>query len=191
MGSLHNFHTRSLPISVLQTLYPTDIFIETGCYRGESIKTALTLNFKNIYSCDILSEHVAYCKRLFDNQPQVHVYHLDSVSFLQKVLPGLEDVTSLFFWLDAHLPFGMKDTFDSIDFPLEGELQCILEHRPKGQDVILIDDFFIYRPDVRYEKRSHLEVRWNELNDTFIRETPYKHSWWFQDNGYMLLTPTS
>lgn len=102
-----------------------NLFIETGCNVGNSLTHVKQLGYQS-FSCDIDLDCVRKCEGLGE------IYHLDSVSFLKKIIPDLNE--RALFWLDAH---------DNSQAPIFEELDVIATSKIKDH-IIMIDDLPLY-----------------------------------------------
>lgn len=114
--------------------------IETGCYEGDGIQTALSLGIRQAYSCDIGLSSIETCRQRFKNQA-VYLWHDLSSNALPEMCESVDGRT--LFWLDAHMPsmYGLGGYDDDHKYPIINELQVIKDHKFKFvEDVIIIDD---------------------------------------------------
>lgn len=112
------------------------IFIETGTAGGQGIFMGLHAGFSSIYTIEFSDELHALARRRAGHLPSVHLYHGDSATVLQKILPSIQE--SALFWLDAHYNgpgLGKQEE----KCPLLRELEAIKNH-PINTHTILIDD---------------------------------------------------
>ncbi len=117
-------------------------FVESGCYHGAGLKWGKANNFKKLYSCDIIKDHINKAQSVVEKDIRVELYYGPSHEYFAKLLPTLKGVT--FFWLDAHCPKHydpkLKET-PLTHFPLYKELQLIVELKEHYErDVIICDD---------------------------------------------------
>ena len=189
MGSLSNFNDTCVKISKLKDNYSLNVFVETGCFRGNTLKYANGLNFERMYSCDIDQEMIDACKNI---SPSLELFKGTSVEFLESILPKLEGDRILFF-LDAHLPEhdksnGNKWIESDLNFPLQEELKIINKYRKDKKDVIVCDDLRIYEygpfEGGNWDKRKYFET----LDLKFISDYNYNMSKFYSQEGYILLT---
>lgn len=116
-------------------LFPVNIFIETGTYRGQMIEAVKT-NFNTIYSIELDKTIANTAKYIFFKSKNITIINGDSSRVLPKLLKNIK--LPCLFWLDAHY---------SYKTPIIEELKCVLNHsikncfqkHPLGH-VILIDD---------------------------------------------------
>jgi hypothetical protein len=111
--------------------YKTDVFIETGTYRGDSIIRALDIGYKQIHSIEINFDRYEYCVDMFRNDEKVHLRYGDSLMQLPVILENIDQKCT--FWLDAHM------SQISRNCPTLEELKIIGQHHIKDH-IILIDD---------------------------------------------------
>ncbi len=191
MGSLINFDQECKSLKSLKDEFGSSVFIETGCFRGNSLGHALNLDFDSFYSCDIDKEMIDYCNNKF-KRDDLHIFPGISTTFLRLQLPLLDSVDSIMFYLDAHLPehdktSGQVLTDNDLNFPLEEELQIINDLRPNRKDVIIIDDLRIYEDGPftggNWTERHRFNLSLDFLNQYHFNVTKY-HS----QEGYILLT---
>ncbi len=191
MGSLINFDQECKSLKSLKEEYDSTVFVETGCFRGNSLGHALNLDFESFYSCDIDKEMIDYCNDKF-KRDDLHIFPGTSTTFLRLQLPLLDSVESIIFYLDAHLPehdktSGQVLTDNVLNFPLEEELQIINNLRPNKNDVIIIDDLRIYE-DGHFTGGNWSERHRFNLNLDFLSKYNYKIEKFYQQEGYLLLT---
>jgi hypothetical protein len=148
-------------LNELRAAYSLECFVETGCFQGDGIATAITAGFRLVRSCDIGPEYVARCRQRFTGCPNVLIAESESISALTRQL--LEPLPPCLFWLDAHYPafYGSAET-EQTKVPVLEELSLIRRlRRGAPNDVILIDDIRTYNtPD---------NPRWNpeEVHDYY------------------------
>lgn len=193
MGNLYSFSTVCLPLKELQSMMNSEVFIETGCFRGLSLLYALEHNFKKCYSCDIDIEMIDFCRsHLKQFSDRLEIVHADSFTFLNELLPKLSNVASIIYYLDAHLPGLDKGQVKEVvenefTFPLERELEIINQHRPNHADIIICDDLRIYEDGDFDSGNWHERKRFN-LSLDFTERFGYTVSKFNRDEGYFVLT---
>lgn len=119
-----------------------DIFVETGCYRGDGVQQALDYGFKNVYTCDINDGMIEHTRSRFGGNQKVTIIQMDSVDFLNTLIGdviypgGFFQDERVTFWLDAHrsgpLPGGKNG-----DCPLVKELEIIGKSRRKDHTIFI------------------------------------------------------
>lgn len=119
--------------------FKSNVFIETGTYQGMSVKNALELGFKEIYSIEVCGELQKKNKSIFHNK-NVFLYTGDSLVILPIILKQLNEPAV--FWLDAHRTNGGGVGLD--EYPIISELKLIREHNVKTH-TILIDDRRLFK----------------------------------------------
>lgn len=190
MGSLQNFNDACEKIKFLKKVYNSSVFVETGCFRGNTLSYALTLGFDKLYSCDIDQEMIDFCEYKFKGS--VSLYLGSSLSFLGYLLPLIKDTESVLFYLDAHLPEHDKNNgtvvLDSeFNFPLQEELELINNFRSDKKDVIICDDLRIYE-DGPFQGGNWEGRKAYNLNLDFLNKLNYQVKKYYSQEGYLLLT---
>jgi len=120
----------------------TNSFIETGSYRGDSIKVAIELGFKEIFSIELHPEHYQHCVDRFSEQKNVKLFLGDSGIILSQILKDNPN-TNFTFWLDGHFS-GTHTARGEKASPLMEELENILSRKIENE-IIYIDDMRIYK----------------------------------------------
>jgi len=125
--------------------YVSNYFIETGCYLGDGIQSALDSGFKNIVSIEISEEYCNICRNRFKNNPSVKIVQGDSYSDLFKLIENID--CKMTFWLDGHW-FGEGTPISKSNkiSPILEELDQIRLHHIKNH-TILIDDMRCWLKD--------------------------------------------
>ena len=126
------------------------IFIECGCYEGNTCEKAVYLGYKEIYSCDIMANRVLITQQKLEKHSVPHtIKTLDSVSFLKETLPVIKEKATL--WLDAHGEGG--------GVPLLEELKVIKDYSKITYHSILIDDLqILFKNDINTIKDKIREI---------------------------------
>jgi len=120
--------------------YISDVFIETGTYKGQTVEIALNLGFKEIYSLELNSKLYKKARRKFKKNKNVFLFEGDSITMLPEVLEKISAPAT--FWLDAHesgpgLPGG------KVLYPILEELKIVAGHFVKTH-TIMVDDRRIF-----------------------------------------------
>lgn len=206
MGTIKRFD-----LSELKSISNITTFIETGTHLGDGVEYALQFGFDKIISIEIDEELVNLAKDKFKNHPSVTILQGNSFTVLETILPNITD--NILFWLDAHFPGAdlRKKSYNEekdldIRLPFERELKLIYETRKQCDDIIIADDLWLYEDEnltecgnlTEHFKRCNIPLTREDVvtgkNLDFIRET-MSDKWvltkYYQDQGYMLLTPTS
>ena len=189
MGSLSNFNDTCLNIGHLKSEYALNVFVETGCFLGNTLNYVKDKGFERLYSCDIDKEMVDRCKTI---SPNLELFHGSSVEFLNDLLPKLENDRVLFY-LDAHLPEhdknnGEKLVETDLNFPLKEEIEIINRYRAGKKDVIICDDLRIYE-DGPFEGGNWSNRKlFKGLDLEFLTLYNYRVDKFYSQEGYILLT---
>lgn len=188
MGSLSNFNDTCLSLNSLITDRKLNVFVETGCFMGNTLRYVNNYNFQRMFSCDIDLEMINYCRGI---SKRLELFHGNSLDFLKEILPKIDDYNVLFY-LDAHLPEHDKNNGNvllesELNFPLEEELKLIYKYRSGRKDAIICDDLRIYE-DGPFEGGNWLErKRFKGLDLSFLSNYNYKVSKYYSQKGYLLL----
>jgi hypothetical protein len=141
----------------------TTLFIETGTYIGDGIKSAINAGFENIISIEISKFQYDYCEKMFKDNKNVSLFLGDSREVLHNILSNdIIKNQGIFFWLDAHFSGGVTGG-EGIRETLYKELEIILEYTKENKvnAVIAIDDM----DTVLY---SEVEEIMNKYNAVFL-----------------------
>lgn len=185
--------------ALLRRSFQLDTFLETGCFRGDSMALAYAAGFPKVISCDINPDNVAACRQRF---PEAEVLEAESTEMLgprfPEILPGMGKTL---FWLDAHFAilYGHDET-DRNRFPLAEELRLIRDGKPDYiHDVIAFDDLRVIRDPAnpRYrqgeltgdEASLYVDITLKELLEPFAasHEATVVHA----QEGSVVLLPRS
>jgi hypothetical protein len=132
MGSVSVFN-----IDWVISQYGTKQFIETGTYKGDGVRFALSKPFEKIISIEINPEFYNKAKETFAD-PRLVLILGDSLQQLEPVAALTLTREPALWWLDAHL--GTKEN----PYPLEKELKIIKNFRDISGDVFIMDDLRLY-----------------------------------------------
>lgn len=77
------------------------IFVETGTYKGDTVKLALEHGFEKIETIELNKELYDSAVEMFKDNPEVTVWFGDSVEVLPKIMEKYPN-EPMTFWLDAH-----------------------------------------------------------------------------------------
>lgn len=113
-----------------------DTFVETGTYKGDSIRVALEFGFKQIHSIEINEELYESAKNIFKENSTVKIWNGDSIDCLDSILKEIKDPVT--FWLDAHAS-GPLSGGKSGGSPVIDELSIIKKYGVQN-NTIFIDD---------------------------------------------------
>lgn len=197
MGHLQAFDTQSLINN-----YNLHGYIETGTGIGDSLSYALTLPFKKLYS-------IEYDPRLYKGalekfiDPRLKIINNLSKHALPTILSEINKDDPYLFFLDAHFPeadFGTAPNryqasfkkYGSDALPLETELNIIDIMRPLYQDIILIDDVWIYEEGPfetgNWKEREKMSIGTMDFVSEIFKDQ-YVISKIYKQQGYLILTP--
>lgn len=122
--------------------YGTKVFVETGTYRGDTVKAMLKAGlFDQVHTVDIYRDRVNNARKRFCSFPYVKCWHGDSAEILPRILSGITQPA--LFWLDAHHSGKQIARKKIIETPLVAELTAVLQQ--SHEHIILIDDANYYR----------------------------------------------
>lgn len=125
------------------------ILVETGSFRGDGIAAALEAGYERVYSIDIDSESIKFCKNRFNlyqiPDPRVQLFTGDSAEILSDVINGIEHPIT--FWLDSHWQMLEGTEPGTNPWPLLKELGQISKHPIKNHTIIIDDILVLTHPD--------------------------------------------
>jgi hypothetical protein len=199
MGQITYFNLNSII-----NQFKCSTYVETGTGIGVSLQYALGHSFEKYYTVDIDKDLQESTKQTINDSRVEYINGLSTES-LKYIVPKLEGVESVLFFLDAHLPGSdfhkmtyedsMK-TYKEHSLPLEEELRIINNLRDIKNDVIVIDDLQLYddgpyqhKTWIHEDLQKELGLRKSSkfIEDMFKKthdiETHYAHQ------GYLLITP--
>ena len=122
--------------------YKSDIFFETGTYKGETARAASDLGFEKVITVELQKYLYEDAKSLSTDYENINFYLGDSPSIIIDTLSNIDDDKVITFWLDAHIDPGnylKGETPDIRKCPLYEELEAIKSLRRKDH-IILVDD---------------------------------------------------
>jgi hypothetical protein len=144
MGLVSFFDLQSL-----KDKHDCQFFVETGTFKGDSVRHAEQFGFDKIYSIEIFDELAVAAQEQFKEHEHIKIVHSNSVDGLKSIIDELDG--NCIFWLDAHFPgsdVGAKgydeEKDEQINMPLLEELK-LLSRRSNYNDVILIDDLRTFK----------------------------------------------
>lgn len=122
----------------------TDVFIETGTHRGESLAAAVAAGYPRCLSVEFVEDHYLLAKERFRNEPRVQLFHGSSPLMLPAMIDPSLTTT---FWLDAHYSGSDPSWHDPRygECPLLQELNVILATPWVKPPIICIDDAYIFK----------------------------------------------
>jgi len=121
------------------------VFIETGSHKGDGIQRALDVGFETIISIEYTPAYYDMCVERFKDNKNVKIVFGDSVTELPAILADIKE--GITFWLDAHVS-DKTMLFCKKKCPLMEEIEVIVSHAKKYNDIVLIDDLRIWEQDI-------------------------------------------
>ena len=201
MGDLKIFDILSI-----KNKYNLDVFIETGTLYGDTIEWLLP-SFNELHSVEFDLELYDTASERFINNNNVKIHYGNSTDILKKILPTINK--SALFWLDAHFPGADvgKVSYDhekneDIRVPLHQEIYEISKRKSTHNDVIIIDDLWLYE-DGDYEwgtfdshsEKHNFNVTRSQLvsrNSSFLYDAfndTHNITKFNRHQGYLVYTP--
>lgn len=156
--------------------FPNRYYIETGCWRGDSLALALESGaFQEMHGIEISQEQIAFCKNRFDlyrsPRADMHLHHGDSAEILQDVINHCanDNGDSITFFLDAHWQMFEGTDKGKNPFPIMKELLQIYStsnayHRPP---TIIIDDWHIFYQDLAGIRKPEIITRLKSIHPSY------------------------
>ena len=146
----------------LKEEFKTDIFIETGTFRGVCAEF-YSKYFSCVITCENNKEYHALSKKRLDKYDNVCTAFSDSSEFLNniiKIYQESDDVPNIFFFLDAHN--------ESSDWTVVKELKQLKNLR---NCIIVIHDFDC--SDLGHLVRDGKHLNWNVVKYYLYDVNPY------------------
>jgi len=142
----------------------SDVFIETGTFRGKTLTNASKQNFNELHSIEIDDFNFKEASRQFKEGDNVHIYHGSSPDILPKIINPKRATT---FWLDAHFQGGRQEEQDpSIgQCPLMEELNIIFSYDWKIMPLVLVDDADIFTNRKFTPNKGFLPEQWPTIEE--------------------------
>lgn len=139
MGAIH-FSVDPQLLALLRKTTQAELFVETGTFEGDSLKSASEL-FDECYSVELSESYHRKAKERFATNPGIAVALGPSPEFL-KINQAKFRSRPTVFWLDAHWCAAEHTDADAGQSPLMQELLALGSLHP--QSTILIDDARLY-----------------------------------------------
>lgn len=188
--------------------YKCDIYVETGTGIADCLGHAIKYPFSKFYSVE-LDEELANDAKIKIPQKNVEIINDYSTNMLRNIVPNLPKEVSILFFLDAHFPGAdfhkisyeeSIKTYKEESLPLENEVNIILSKRDISKDVFIIDDWFLYQPELKYEAHNTVNWSYKQLQDelglmtdggNIIKKFKFTHNHTVdpRHQGYLILTP--
>lgn len=125
----------------------TDVFIETGTQRGDSLAAALRAGYPDCLSVEYADLFYSFAKDRFASEPRVRLFQGSSPDVLPRIIDPNKTTT---FWLDAHFSGSDRAWQDPRygECPLLKELEVIAAAPWRQPPIICIDDAYIFREEI-------------------------------------------
>ena len=152
MGNI-NFGVPAVPILFLKELYKSQVFVETGTFRGDSALKMAKI-FEKVVTIENSKTMYELARDNLKGKENIEAVFGDTQQLLPKIVGPVKNGT---FWLDAHYSggatYGLGD-----ECPLIVEL-CIL-FQECSNPVILIDDarLFLAPPPLPHERKQWPDI---------------------------------
>lgn len=148
------------------------VFIETGTYRGGTVKK-MSPFFDKLFSIEVYPPLAEAARKKFRDNQKIVIVEGDSGEVLPQVISNINE--PIFFWLDSHYSGegtgkGLQET------PIVKEMEIIFNH-PVKEHMILIDDARLFNgsgdyPDLKafreFIKLKNPNLRFDVSNDIII-----------------------
>src|SRR5688572_13560450 len=193
MGRLKRFN-----LERLKKQSGANFFFETGTWKGDGLAYAAKVDFKKLYSSEIMASIASTAQARFKEDPRVTIINDSSITALEKYLPAVDG--ACIFWLDAHFPGaeeGLKgyneEEEEFVKLPLQRELEIIAARKDRFQDVILVDDLRIYEEGNFKNGNLPKDVLPPKIRNTNFINNLFKDSHdivkLYEEEGYLVLLP--
>lgn len=146
------------PSTYLKDTKSTNVYVETGMFRGDSLQYALEVGFDTIIGIDNDPWSIGFCNDRFkDNRRRFQLHQGDSSVMLWDVIKDIKEPIT--FFLDSHWQMLEGTDPGPSPFPLLQELKQIARHPLCIEHKVIIDDWHIFYHDrVGYTKADILEA---------------------------------
>ncbi len=135
MGAAH-FSLNLGLVEFLQSKIPLTVFVETGTFKGEALKT-VSGHFQSLYSVEFSQKLYENAQKAFSGNKNIHIFQGHSPDFIKLNRYRWKGCGTLY-WLDAHWCDATDTAEGKAQCPLLNELDAI-EKLPENS-IILIDD---------------------------------------------------
>ena len=190
--------------------YNLKYYFETGTGKAECLEYALRYPFEEYWTVDIDEDLIEESFNKFKNMSKnINLLIGKSTEILDEYVPQIPKESPTLFYLDAHFPGAdfQKCTYEESirehkkdAFPLEEEVDVILEKRDISKDVFIIDDLVLYEEgDFECLKvgcvweygwlQEELDLKTDSkfLYEKFERTHDFKKD--LRSQGYLIITP--
>ena len=134
--------------------YNLKYYFETGTGKAECLEYALRYPFEEYWTVDIDEDLIEESFNKFRNMSKnINLLIGKSTEIIDEYVPQIPKESPTLFYLDAHFPGAdfQKCTYEESirehkkdAFPLEEEVDVIIEKRDVSKDVFIIDDLVLY-----------------------------------------------
>ena len=190
--------------------YNLKYYFETGTGKAECLEYALRYPFEEYWTVDIDEDLIEESFNKFKNMSKnINLLIGRSIDILDEYIPQIPKESPTLFYLDAHFPGAdfQKCTYEESirehkkdAFPLEEEVDVILEKRDISKDVFIIDDLVLYEEgDFECLKvgcvweygwlQEELDLKTDSkfLYEKFEKTHDFKKD--LRSQGYLIITP--
>ena len=192
--------------------YKLKYYFETGTGKAEALEHAAQYPFKKCYTVDIDEELVKFSFEKLKDRSTCDIEFLigRSSDILEEYVPKIPKKSAALFFLDAHFPGAdfQKCTYEESirehkqdAFPLEEEVDIIINNRYTSNYVFIIDDLILYEKDAKVDcieegivweygwlqDELNLQTSSNFLYDKFEKTHDFRKD--LRDQGYLIITP--
>ena len=190
--------------------YNLKYYFETGTGKAECLEYALRYPFEEYWTVDIDEDLIEESFNKFKNMSKnINLLIGKSTEILDEYVPQIPKESPTLFYLDAHFPGAdfQKCTYEESirehkqdAFPLEQEVDIILEKRDISKDVFIIDDLVLYEEgDFECLKvgcvweygwlQEELDLKTDSkfLYEKFEKTHDFKKD--LRSQGYLIITP--
>ena len=190
--------------------YDLKYYFETGTGKAECLEYALRYPFEEYWTVDIDEDLIEESFNKFKNMSKnINLLIGKSTEILDEYVPQIPKESPTLFYLDAHFPGAdfQKCTYEESirehkqdAFPLEQEVDVILEKRDISKDVFIIDDLVLYEEgDFECLKvgcvweygwlQEELDLKTDSkfLYEKFEKTHDFKKD--LRSQGYLIITP--
>ena len=190
--------------------YNLKYYFETGTGKAECLEYALRYPFEEYWTVDIDEDLIEESFNKFRNMSKnINLLIGKSTEIIDEYVPQIPKESPTLFYLDAHFPGAdfQKCTYEESirehkkdAFPLEEEVDVILEKRDVSKDVFITDDLVLYEEgDFECLKvgcvweygwlQEELDLKTDSkfLYEKFEKTHDFKKD--LRSQGYLIITP--
>ena len=190
--------------------YKIEYYFETGTGKAECLEYALRYPFEEYWTVDIDEDLIEESFNKFRNMSKnINLLIGKSTEIIDEYVPQIPKESPTLFYLDAHFPGAdfQKCTYEESirehkkdAFPLEEEVDVILEKRDVSKDVFITDDLVLYEEgDFECLKvgcvweygwlQEELDLKTDSkfLYEKFEKTHDFKKD--LRSQGYLIITP--